>query len=440
MVSGGAIGASLERLAFCFFWAFVWLLPSEEHFPLLGGFLLSRWVGLGALFLTLLRIVATMRMRRPGVLHYLMAATVVWAGMSLAWSLDPDSTISRIVTYLQLLVMVWMIWVFATTAQRVRSLLLAYVLGSCAPALSTVRDFFGGRNLTVEYAEMGYTVWDTARYAAAGINANDLGLLLALGVPMALYLLARSRSKIIVMVCWLQLALASTATLLTGSRGGMISLAVAFSMFPLIVPAMPRLRKRLSMAMLAGVLAGSAYIVPPQTWDRLLKVGSELTGGTLTHRTLIWAAGWDVFREHPLLGVGSGAYPASVQTRLDIAIVAHNSFLSVLVELGVIGALLLAGLLGSMFYSAARLPYLEKWLWIVLLLTWTVGASSLTWEYRKATWFLLGMLAAQVGCPESAGAAYRWRRSPEGSRAFPGVALPYSAALRASRTNAPAAL
>jgi O-antigen ligase len=125
---------------------------------------------------------------------------------------------------------------------------------------------------------------------------------------------------------------------------------------------------------------------------------------------VIWAAGWDLFREHPFIGIGSGAYAASVWRSLDIAIVAHNTFLSVLVELGVIGALVMAALLVSMFYSAARLPYLERCLWLVLLLTWTVGVSSLTWEYRKGTWFLLGMLAAQVGCPETAGFAYRWRR------------------------------
>jgi hypothetical protein len=411
MVSGGALGAYLERLAFGFLCALVALLPSEEHFPLLGGFLLSRWVGLGAVSLTMLRIAMTWRLRRPSVLHYLMVALVVWAGISIVWSVDPASSISRFGTYVQQLVMVWMIWELASTAWRVRLLLLAYVLGSCAPAMSTVQDFLSGRNLAKESAERGVKVWDTTRFAADGINANDLGLLLALGVPIAIYLLTSSRSKILVWLCWLQLALASAATLLTGSRGGMISLAVAFSVFPLMVQAMPRFRKRLSMVMLAAVLAGSAYLVPAQTWHRLLSAGSELAGGTLTHRTVIWAAGWEAFRDHPLLGVGAGAYGPSVLTRLDVAIVAHNTFLSVLVELGVIGALLMAGLLVSMFYSAARLPYLERCLWMVLLLTWAIGVSALTWEYRKGTWFLLGMLAAQVGCAMTTGAARRAKGS-----------------------------
>jgi hypothetical protein len=29
-------------------------------------------------------------------------------------------------------------------------------------------------------------------------------------------------------------------------------------------------------------------------------------------------------------------------------------------------------------------------------LTWTIGVSALTWEYRKPTWLLFGLLAAHV--------------------------------------------
>jgi len=39
---------------------------------------------------------------------------------------------------------------------------------------------------------------------------------------------------------------------------------------------------------------------------------------------------------------------------------------------------------------------LERHFWITLLLTWSVGVSSLTWEYSKPTWFLFGVLAAHV--------------------------------------------
>ena len=112
---------------------------------------------------------------------------------------------------------------------------------------------------------------------------------------------------------------------------------------------------------------------------------------------MIWAAGLNVFRQHSFAGVGAGAFGPSVAAAIDINYVAHNSFLSVLVELGVVGEMILLALLASSFYLALRMGGLDRWLWIALLLTWASGAASLTWEYRKATWFLFGMVAAEAG-------------------------------------------
>jgi len=128
----------------------------------------------------------------------------------------------------------------------------------------------------------------------------------------------------------------------------------------------------------------------------------------MTHRTVIWAAGMDAFRDHALAGVGAGAYGAAVLKAVDIPYAAHNTFLSVLVELGVIGAVIFSALLASIGYCVWRMEYLAKCLWITLLLTWATGVSALTWEYHKPTWFLFGLVTAH---------AYARRdRSPQESR------------------------
>jgi hypothetical protein len=81
----------------------------------------------------------------------------------------------------------------------------------------------------------------------------------------------------------------------------------------------------------------------------LIEVHIELTEGTLTHRTVIWAAGMEVFRDHPFLGVGAGAYSPATVKIVNIPLIAHNTFVSVLVELGVFGPPMLLMLLASMF-------------------------------------------------------------------------------------------
>jgi O-antigen ligase len=124
----------------------------------------------------------------------------------------------------------------------------------------------------------------------------------------------------------------------------------------------------------------------------------------LTNRTTLWTAGLEAFRDHAFLGVGSGAYGVTIVKTANFSYitgntssaVAHNTFVSVLVELGVVGALLGFAFLAGLFYCALRMRSLERRLWIMLLLTWTVGVSALTWEYRKPTWLLFGLLAAHA--------------------------------------------
>jgi O-antigen ligase len=111
---------------------------------------------------------------------------------------------------------------------------------------------------------------------------------------------------------------------------------------------------------------------------------------------LIWSAGLAAFREHPFLGVGSGAYAATVFKVVNVPYVAHNTFISVLVELGVFGALLVLALMASLYYSAFRMRSLEARLWVTVLLTWTAGVMALAWEYRKPTWIMFGLLVAHA--------------------------------------------
>jgi O-antigen ligase len=95
-----------------------------------------------------------------------------------------------------------------------------------------------------------------------------------------------------------------------------------------------------------------------------------------------------VFSKQPLLGVGSGA----LKTATFLGGVAHNTFLSVLAELGLIGFTLFVGMLAIVAYQAAKQPKWLSGLWLSILAVWCIGAFTLTWEYRKPTWLFLSLV------------------------------------------------
>ncbi|HXB70786.1 MAG TPA: O-antigen ligase family protein [Candidatus Acidoferrales bacterium] len=383
----------MDRLAFGFLWAFILVVPWEGA-TLIGGLAITVWLGLMAVAAAVVRLFLKGSLRKPSVLHGWMAAFVVWASLSLAWSRDTDMTLSRTGSYLQLAIMVWLIWELVRTEERWRSLLYAYCLGASVSSINAIHNLVMGMTSASEDAEK---LAEYGRYAPAGFDQNEFALTLALSLPMAFYLLTRRQSFLAAMVCWAQLLLGVVAILLTGSRAGLISLSVALTITPFALPLFRGWKRRICWLAIPCIVVSALFVVPANTWERLLTTGSEISGGTLTYRRIIWAAGVNVFRQHPFLGVGAGAFASSVESAIDIHYVAHNSFLSVLVELGVVGELILLALLSSMLYLAVRMGGLDRWLWIVLLLTWAAGVSSLTWEYRKVTWFLFGMIAAEAG-------------------------------------------
>ena len=335
----------------------------------------------------LLAVLATSRIRKIHPAHYLLAALVLWMFTSYLWSHSPPATITKATSSAQLLVMTLLIWQFAPTPIKQRSLIAAYICGSYVSAASVLYAFATNSGSNLGLAE--------GRYTASGFDENELGVTLALALAMSGYLLSMNHKY---QFAWLlHIPVSLLAICLTGSRGAFLATCVAAFMMPFSFATLDARKRWMAAAALTLCLSMALVVIPKTTWERLGTIHSEVAEGTFTNRTRIWTAGLEVYREHPIIGVGSGAFGESVYSRLDVPYVAHNSYLSILVELGTIGATLFAALLCALLYLIENLPKVQRRAWLILLLTWCVAVSSLTWEHRKPTWLLFGLLIAQSG-------------------------------------------
>jgi O-antigen ligase len=143
------------------------------------------------------------------------------------------------------------------------------------------------------------------------------------------------------------LAVCALTLIFTGSRGGWIVALALLPLLALTLPVASRLRLSLvgvgSLALLCALGLGLA--VSPYFRDRLgtFRFGTEATGA----RPYLVEAGWQMFRDHPVWGVGIGGYQDSFlndyyyykdpKIKANVTL-SHTSAVTTISELGVLGA------------------------------------------------------------------------------------------------------
>ena len=380
----------MRRLAHITLWLFVFTIPWQNCLPLESVGTVSQAVGVTAFIATVLWCLSAGRILRPGRTLWLTAAFATCALLSAGWSPDPAATLSRVQTIFQLLAMFWLISELVRESAHIDSILIAYVAGATVNAIATFAQFLSGN------------ANQDLRYTATGFNPNDGALTLALAIPLAWFLMMQSRPLWLRLSFFAYLVLAPIAIALSGSRTGALACAAAllFSGF-----GMRRMRFSRQL-MLAGVLGLCVWcavsIVPETSWSRILTISEQVHSGDLNRRMSVWAAGAKAFLEHPLFGVGEGAYLQVSDKYFGESFVAHNTFISVLVELGIVGFLLFAAILLITATSIRNLQNTSRSMWTALAATWLVGVMAATWETQKPTWLFIALIAAAARVHQSA--------------------------------------
>ena len=377
----------MRSIAFALSLVFIFLVPWEGMVRFPWG-TVAKVLGLAVGAVWLGTVVITGRVRKLTPFHVMVCLFVLWNAVSVMWSANPNRSVAHLRTWVQTLVLVFIMWDLYMTQAAVLAGLQAYILGAYVAIGSAIYNYFTGTAYYTNYE----------RFSPGETNPDGFGFILALGIPLAWYL-AGSKSTNRMSPLWkfvnyayipaafLGLALSGTRTALIASLVGMA--------FGLISLTRLRIWARITIFLLlaAVILILLPYVQTLKSFQRLGTTATELTEGDLNNRTKNWSEGLDSFVQHPIIGVGSNMY-RSVNS---LGKVGHNSFISVLVELGLIGFLLFGIILAIVVTQAwSHKSKWDKSFWLTVFAVWTIGSSTLTWEHRKTTWLFLSFIIASA--------------------------------------------
>ena len=207
----------------------------------------------------------------------------------------------------------------------------------------------------------GYAPETTSVFGPYVNHGNYAGLMEML-IPVAIALAISLRWKHPATPSLLFLAsIATVSVFLSGSRAGLVSLAVEFAIIAVVLISSRSNQRQMVLAGIAAMCLAVAlfyWLDPGDAWGRWQQMASrpELALG---NRQTIARNSWRMTRDHLAHGVGLGAFETAytpyqtVATDLTIDY-AHNDYLQFLAETGVWGIILLPVSLTLFFVLAFR--------------------------------------------------------------------------------------
>lgn len=322
----------------------------------------------------------------------LLVAFVAAAALSCLTALWPGYAVEGVSDLAKMALVYFFIANCANSERGLRGVMWVMVIGGLFPAAGTLKNYLSG-NL------------DEGRAAWVGIfaNPNEVAYALVILVPFAAYLAAPRRWGLRLLLLAIVL-LYIAAIFVTFSRGGLLGLVAVIALCAW------RNRNRwlqaaLVLALLGGLLFAGRFWTRDEGFSQL---SSDVTVG---QRLATSVAGFNMFLDHPLLGVGFRCSviawplyaPPGLQSRN--ALVTHNTFIQVMSETGAVGFVPFMLLIAVSLYRMRRLalqPATAQMGASVEVAIWGLVVCGLSGGY-VLTWFpylLFGLAGAARRVPQ----------------------------------------
>jgi O-antigen ligase len=275
------------------------------------------------------------------------ALFVAWAAVTVLWALEWEPAISKLPTAFSLLSLYLVVLSTNISRKELRTISLSVVAGACAAAVYTIFQFYGGASYhgTMRGSLMAGDKATDPNYFAAS-------LLLPLSLAVHGFLTPRSR---LARLGWLVVAATlAFGILVTMSRGSLVAvtLMVLFYMYT------HQVSRRMAIPLVA-IFVALAFVLPGAFFTRMQTAVESGGSG----RTVIWKGALVTFEHYALLGAGLNNFPYANQANIGSTPVllgitfgwgAHNTYLEIAVEMGIVGLVLLLTAVVAQLRTASR--------------------------------------------------------------------------------------
>jgi O-antigen ligase len=368
------------------------------------------------------------RFRRPTLTLALVLAYAGLAAASLAWSSSTSGTLDALASLGISLAYMAAVALVLRDSSELRPILWVATLWSALLGTWWIVSYLRG---------------ESREFNALG-DPNFFAALQVIAAPLAIALIANTRGRLARSVLYAALLLIAGSVPASLSRGGMVALVV-IGFVIVIIPSVYLFASRhhkvtffLTVAALSCALLAVAGATLSQRFEQALTDPSGAAG-----RGDLALAALHGFHDHPLIGMGFGAFaPNSFQLLrtspgvfLDLHLrclaqgssvrasgsfcsgqPVHNTYLESLVELGVPGLVLFSGILavtGWSLIQTARLARVANDPWIgsiaaalaVGLLGFALVSATLSTETNRTAWMIV---ALSLALPGMVGPARLW--------------------------------
>lgn len=190
------------------------------------------------------------------------------------------------------------------------------------------------------------------------MNVMPHASFLAVFIPASLVVWGKVKESKLRWGCMLFCLISCFAFIFNGTRGAW--LATLVSVLFLMLLQMKNKRNFLALTLAAGFIFGGIYQTMPSFQQRVQSIANPQEQSNIERR-LLWHSAWNMFIDHPVTGVGMANFKQNYQEHYILPAAkephlghAHNNFMHVLAEAGLLGLGALIAFWGYLFIYGVK--------------------------------------------------------------------------------------